>query len=529
MKSILTSLLIVICASFFSQITTPSTIKEVTLYLDGAKITRSTSVQASSKTKTYVISNLSEKIDPKTVRVNSESDIKILSVTTRKNYLTLSNNGRPVAELQDSLKILTRLNYKLQDELDALAQEKELLEINQKIHLEGKLSVAELSQMADFIKKRHTSINKEKTSLRISLDDNNEAIQKIKNHLNANQNTRTKSFNEIVLVAKAKESKKVDLNIEYIVNGAGWVPTYDIRVSDLSEPIKLDYKAQVFNNTGLRWENVNFVLSTSDPRKSATAPSLSPWVIKNNAYRKPQEQVQYYGNGNVNRKQLNKDGMVYEEIEIPQLAMEFKIGEKYTIPSDAKPYVVDVTAFDLNASYKHFAVPKIEEAVFLLARVTGWEDLNLIEGNSNIYFGNNFIGESYINPNGVHDTLDISLGRDNKVSIIREKKRDYTDNKIIGGSKKDYLEYDITVKNTRKTGIEIEILDQVPISGDDDISIESSVSSNVMQNTKTGQLTWNKKLGSGESQKMELKFTIKYPKNMSYAKTQTYKRVRAKF
>ena len=54
----------------------------------------------------------------------------------------------------------------------------------------------------------------------------------------------------------------------------------------------------------------------------------------------------------------------------------------------------DINEFDLAADYKHLTIPKLDRDAFLLARITGWETLDLIDGPMNIYYGDSYIGLS---------------------------------------------------------------------------------------------------------------------------------------
>ena len=203
----------------------------------------------------------------------------------------------------------------------------------------------------------------------------------------------------------------------------------------------------------------------------------------------------------------------YAKATVPELNAEFEIDRKYTIPSDDKPYLVDVDKHELPATFKHFAVTKLDKDVFLLARVTGWEDLNLVDGPANIYYSGTYLGQSFINTRNVQDTLDLPLGRDGKVLVTRTKLKDYSKTQFIGNKRKETLTYELVAKNNRKSTIDIDILDQIPISQTDDIEVKVLEISDAKYNEETGKLIWHYKLQPGESKKIRLSFSIKYPKN----------------
>src|SRR5207237_909520 len=117
-----------------------------------------------------------------------------------------------------------------------------------------------------------------------------------------------------------------------------------------------------------------------------------------------------------------------------QLSVDFDIQLPYSIPSDSKAHTVDVQSYNIPASYSYFAVPKLDKDAFLLARVTKWEELNLLPGNANIYFEGAYVGQSFIDPRNAKDTLDFSLGRDKKIVVMREKKKDLNSTKFIGSN-----------------------------------------------------------------------------------------------
>ena len=212
------------------------------------------------------------------------------------------------------------------------------------------------------------------------------------------------------------------------------------------------------------------------------------------------------------RQSLNQK-LNFTTIEVSELSTEFEIEDKYTIPSDSKPYLVEVTDNELSASFSHKAVPKLDKDAFLLANIVGWEQLNLIPGPTNVYFADTYVGQSYINTRNVGDTLRLSFGRDNQILIKRKKLEEYSDKKVIGNNRKDNYMYEIVLKNNRETKVTIDLFDQIPITQDSDISVSTDEISAAVYNETTGKLSWIVNLEPSEVKKFKLGFTIKYPKD----------------
>jgi hypothetical protein len=97
--------------------------------------------------------------------------------------------------------------------------------------------------------------------------------------------------------------------------------------------------------------------------------------------------------------------------------------------------------------------------------------------------------------------------------ITREKIKDFTATKFIGTSKKETYGYEISVRNKKKQSINIIVEDQLPISNDKDIEIEQLDISGANLDKDSGKLTWKLTIKPGETKKLRLAFSVKYPKD----------------
>lgn len=516
-------------------------IKSAIVYLDGAEIHRSKKINLQKGRTKVIFTGLSPKFNSNNIQVTTTNNIELLAISHRIDYLTNVKEKPKVQLLKDSVKLINQKNIALNNEKDAYNIEKDMMLQNKKIGGNNNgVSIAELKQAADLFRARIMEINKAIAKIDLGVTKNNEVINRINNELYQLNAKTTYSRGEITLLLNSDASKTTEIDLKYIVNNAGWTPSYDIRAEDVNQPINLEYKAFVYNNTDIDWKDINFKLSTADPTLNATQPKMSPWYLnyksqsvykskkrkKANLYQqrasptyndvqllgKRGEAAQnVYFNGSSTVAKIEASD--FENISVAELSAEFEIEKSYTVPSDNKPYIVDVAEYELPTIYKHFAVPKLEKDAFLLARITNWQDLNLVEGTANIYFAGTYTGQSFISTRNVSDTLDISLGRDKKVMVTRTKLQDFSSVKYIGSNRKEIHAYQMIVKNNRKGAIEIEVLDQLPVSQDSDIEVSAEEISDAQKNDLTGQLKWEFKVEPNESKKLNLRFNVKYPKN----------------
>jgi uncharacterized protein (TIGR02231 family) len=192
--------------------------------------------------------------------------------------------------------------------------------------------------------------------------------------------------------------------------------------------------------------------------------------------------------------------------------MEYQIQSKMTIPTDGMDHRVQIDNFELNAFYEYHTAPKIDPAVFLAAQVTGWEKLNLLSGESNIYFDGTYIGKSYIDVNSTKDTLSFSFGKDSKVIVERTKVKDKSSKKVIGSRQKYEVTWEIRIRNNGGAAIPIVVKDQFPISTNNDIKVKNGEFGTAKWDEKTGILVWNLNLSLGSSQNLQFDYSVDYQK-----------------
>ena len=495
-------------------------INSATVFLNGAEINRSVSVNIVKGNNLLIFKTLSPELDSKSIRVSTDKDVTLLRISSKINYLTISKELPRISKLKDSLQVLAYAKKDFEDEIDALKIEKQMLLSNKSIGgSDNGVSVDELKQNAEFFRQRIKDINIKTSLLERKTAKYTILSEKYRKELLERNSKSEYKESDVFVLLNSEINKKVNVEIKYFVGKVGWVPTYDIKAIDLNKPIELSYKAKVFNNSSINWKNIDLKLSTADPSLNITKPVLKPWYMNyysNNKKRYINQNEGYVQNmimdkistGNIADAEVN-----FTEIDVPELSAEFKISQKYSIPADDKPYIVDINKFTLKATYKHFAVTKLDKGVFLLGRITGWQDLNMVDAYANVYFSGTYLGQSLIKTRNVKDTLDFSLGRDEKVIVTRSKLKKYSSKQLLGSKLKETLSYELIAKNNRKIPVFIEVNDQIPISQNSDIEIKIIETSEAKYNSITGKLTWLLNLKPGESKKMRLTFSIKYPKD----------------
>jgi hypothetical protein len=200
--------------------------------------------------------------------------------------------------------------------------------------------------------------------------------------------------------------------------------------------------------------------------------------------------------------------------EIDQVVSQIKyvIKEKYSIKSDNKEHMISIKQVDIPVEYEYRSVPKLDNGVFLTARVANWEALNLKEAHSTIYYQGTFVNSGILTFSGMDDTLSISLGRDQNIIVERKVNKEKSEQTILRNSVKENIAYDIEIRNNSTASITVVIEDQYPVSELKSMESELIRTDGAQVNSKTGILTWKLKIEGRGKKTVSTEYKVEYPK-----------------
>jgi hypothetical protein len=221
---------------------------------------------------------------------------------------------------------------------------------------------------------------------------------------------------------------------------------------------------------------------------------------------------EYSGDMAGETEKLEEAKNIQTVISKKELRVEYAIQTKMTIPSDGQDQRVQISTYELPANYEYHAAPKLDPSVYLVAQVSGWEKLNLLNGESNLYFDGTYIGKTYIDINSTKDTLSFSLGKDNKIQMERTKVKENSKTKTIGTRQKVDVAWEIKLKNNGGANIPIYIKDQFPISVVEDIKVKRGEFSEGKIADKSGIITWNFMLDASQNKVLKFDYSVDYQK-----------------
>jgi uncharacterized protein (TIGR02231 family) len=509
--------------------------KSATVYYYGVELTHEANVNLPVGTSEVIIKNVANSLNESTVQIAAPSNITILSVQfSNANFNEKLDEQSPeIKKIRDSILVKTKELSKLRNAAEAEQATITLLDSNRQVFgWNTGLAVAELMKMVEYYKSKRLElannidlIEEKQKKVQEALNKWNDKLQDI------GKSDEEVSPGKLVLQIMNDKAGNVPLEISYLSSTASWTPFYDLRAEGVMAPINMIYKAQVIQNTGIDWKKIKLSLSSGMPNQNNQAPLLSAWRLEygsiynynqNNRFAKDSRGGQVYNKiqsmddnktQNLSEVVVNAPIQDIAVINNNQLNVSFDIDLPYDILSNGKVHSVTLKEIKLPVFFKYYAVPKIDKEAFLLAELSEYSKYNLLPGEANIIFEGLYVGKTFIDPNQTTDTLNLSMGRDKKISIKREKVVDKSGSKLFSSSKSQTFTFDLTIRNGKKDAIDLLLKDQYPLSSDKDMEIELLQSDNAKVNTETGILTWFLKLAPNETKKIRISYSVKYPKD----------------
>lgn len=546
-----TILAIVISTSVNAANTFKAKVEKATVYLNGAQLFSSHEVVLTQGVNEIIFEGVSPILQAPSLQASGKGSFTIMEVKYDAIYPDAVAISKPSSKKLKALQYVTDSITEVQLQLDeisdkmtALQTEKNILLGNRLIKGETKRDTLALFKDAmDYLRNRLNNLNAETYKLRreqnirkqllADLQDRQNNLSEIINQVEYNGEPAPQANHRVIVSVLAEQATAGSISINYFVAQAGWTPEYDLRADNNTNKLQLTHKARITQNTGVDWNNALLTLATGTPMQSTIKPDLAPAYLSfYNAYQReqnkkaldkktPQSLTLYEApattasGNNLEVDDMKDASFSYDWTAVTEniLNTEYEVKLKYNIPSDGQQHLVAIQTKDLKTNYNLSTVPKMDASAYLLAKITGWEDLNLIPGNSRIYFDGSYIGESYIDPNTTNDTLVLSMGRDKAIVIQRKKLKDKTKEKILLEEKTITVTYEIMIKNTKSVATELHIDDQIPLSADPSIVVKLAEGSKAKYNEETGQLEWDINLKPKETRKISFTYEVKIPKD----------------
>ena len=515
-------------------------LEQATVYFNGATLTHTASTTLKSGTQEVIINGLSPDIVLSSLKVKANG-VLISATEFYNDYITPKEESAHLKKLTDSLNLYER---QLQETKDELTVHQHLLKmltngtLNNMEKKENPVSVADINANMELYKTKAGALQN-------NINQDNKKIEKLQKNVNRlKQQISQDELNSDVETGAVRLSVSIpkDVNtvftVTYFTSQSRWIPCYDINIPSMDKPIVLQAKAQVAQTTGLDWKNVKLTLSTAQPNRTAVAPVFKAWFLYFRTYRTSpgsssalsntityEEPASNSVRGNrsdgeatvidgirVGDKQSMSD---YVNVNEQEFMVNYDIDIPYDIPGNGKFQLINLNNYNIKADFKYYSAPKLSDATYIVATLSDFEKYNLLPGEANVTFNDTYVGKTRLRPNDTENQITLTLTTEPRVTVKREKQRDFCSTKHVGNSTTETRSYLLTVRNNLTRSAKLTLKEQYPISNDKDIEVKVTEvkPSATYDKTEIGVLTWDMELNAGETRTFVVTYSVKYPKD----------------
>ncbi len=548
-NSFLTTSLVVLTAlaageARAANIDASSAVDAVTVYPDGASVTRVVTLDLPAGENSAVLKDLPLTLDPSSLRVEGEAGTRL----TIGAIDALPPRAAPpvnLPELDKRLQALKDQRDDLQDAMNAAAERRKFAVRFAEASPVGIGDKGEARPIAEW-RTAFAAIAEEVATADIAIRDAERKQREIDREIARLEQDRTQkppSKMEVRIELAAAAATKATLRVTYAVRNARWVPIYDARLDtgarDRKPALELVRRAEITQNTGEDWSDVTLAVSTVRTARGGRAPDLNSLIVQYPQLPRPvasaSAPLMVPAEDRVRQFRLtggNSDGLMMEKAAEQQAAADvgsfqvvFKIPGRASLGASEGAKSLRVASAMIAPDLAIRAAPVKDPIAFLEASFKQNEDAPLLPGRVSIYRDGVFVGRGQMSAAGKDETVRLGFGADDKIKIERAvlKRNEGTGGLIVTTSKTDERAFKTTVRNGHDFPIRIAIEDQLPVSENEDIAVEMLPSTTPPTATnirdKRGVLEWAFEAKAGEVRDINFAWRLRWPKDKSIVMT----------
>lgn len=534
-----------------STVEVKTSVARATIYTDRAAVTRSSRVSLDPKTTAIQVVHLPMEFDSDSVRISAYGPAGL----TILDYKVGEQEFRDVPET--ALRTLEEERQRFQDQIVAMRDEIAALE-HQKQFLQG-ISVGKTRHFSkdldvqrpllddwkavlDFLGREQRDLDMQRRELDLRIRKVERDIAMIEAELKKHGRNRVAKRRVVTVEVEATVEGEWTLELTYLMSLAGWRPIFDARVDTKAKEVLLRYQGVVWQKSGEDWTGIEVLLSTARPQLGGNAPELRPWNLHQQLPLPPQaksggaarsaapmmrmsmqevaDEAEEYA---VTASAEQASGPPRATVEAGQgSAVVFRTGGRGDVPGDGSEAKLLVMEDKFENRFRYLTVPKLAQWVYLTAEVVNSTEYPLLPGAVHIFLDGTFVGKSSIGEVRLPgEKFDLHLGVDESIKVTRKLQRQKGGDKgLFTRSHVEDYSYLITLESLRDTAEEVLVQDQIPVSNDEKIKVETKLiqpSENPEKDKDKlplGTVEWRLTLAPRTTQKINLEFEVTHPKDV---------------
>lgn len=513
-------------------VNTKSKITKAVIYRTGAFVTRTAEIHLYKGSNRVCFDKLSSSIVGETVQI--AMPVGVLCNQVLYDAYHKLNQPAEICEESERIKELKKHKEELEDAITTVQFAYKTISKEFCFDKRDNFTVENLKEYVDYIYQKQNELLKENRTLHSELTEVCQEIDEYEKESKSSSSEKSILSGAVLLDMEAEQEGDYIIEIMAYDKQVSWEPIYDICVDNLMLPMSVVLKGKVYQNTGEIWEDVGLTVSTGNLLQSNNQPELKAWKLDfQQSYSGNRVQVPtrhhhiMYGETNIlggGETSILETATLFDEKEKKrrnlnrmlenQTSIEYSLSGTYTLQDTAQGNMIEIIRNSIEAEYCHYITPKAECSAYLMALVKNWRSMEWLECDANIFLENRYVGATHINPSGMDDLFKISLGRDRFITVSRHCLKKNSSQQMIGNMQSKDFEYQLEIRNEKNQQVCIMVIDQIPISDNEKITVDNVNAPGAEFEPRTGKITWNARLRPGGKLGLALGFRVRWPKGM---------------
>jgi uncharacterized protein (TIGR02231 family) len=513
-----------------------SAIDAVTVYPDGASVTRVITLDLPSGDNTLVARDFPLALDPSSLRVEGDAGNKLtIGAIDARPPKPLPPANLP--ELDKRIEALRDQRADFDGAIAAAEARRKFAERFAEASPAGLGEKGEARPIAEW-RSAFTVVADEIASADSAILDAQRKQRDLDREiarLELERAAKPPSKLEVRIDVAAAAATKAALRVTYAVRNARWTPLYDARLDtgakDRKPSLELVRRAEITQSTGEDWSNVALGVSTTRVARGGNAPELNSLIVQ---YPLLPRAAALSGIADKLRSAplaeapppASKPEVFAKRAEEQEASAEisafqatFRIPGRVSVGASEGTKSLRIASATIVPDLIIRSVPVLDPTAFLEACFVQSEDAPLLPGKVSIYRDGTFIGHARMAPAAKDETVRLGFGADDKVKIERSvvKRNEGAAGLIVTTSKTEERAFKTTLRNGHDVPIKVAIQDQLPVSENDEIAVEMLPSTTQPTTTnvhdKRGVLEWAFEAKPGELKDITFAWRVRWPKD----------------
>lgn len=331
-------------------------------------------------------------------------------------------------------------------------------------------------------------------------------------------------YTALSVAVTAAAAGEETVTVTQYVGNASWRPVYDLNLTRADgDALTLNRAVLVTQYTGEDWAGVALTLSSSRPAEQAAPSQLWPELRSIG----PEVEAE-----DLARKALGGADMTMLPAPVAEAApasitagmaiegdtVVYTYPEPVTVATGAEDLRLALDSLDFTPVVEAVAVPRLDKTAFVMASFTNASDEPLLPGQAMLFREGVLVGSTWLDVIAPGVETDVGFGAIETLTVKREMpKRAGGETGVFTSANQQSESAVITVENTGDQAWPVRILDQVPYSEQDDLEIEVSASPEPTETDVEGQrdiLAWEFDLAAGGKETITLEQVLTWPEGM---------------